>query len=369
MMKRINVFVLVLITLLMTGCRNEENKWVKTTPTPTIETNLNRQDTPVPTGSDSVTISGGDSVVSPEGNTGNEVTGGLRATVTPTPIYTDAPVISGGTTGGAVPTVSGGVTGNGSTDISGSGSVSITSGVSQSATITATVTKKPVATKTPFVTKTPVATKTPVTTKTPVPTKTSAAVKTPTPTKTTGIGQKTTPTATPTPSPYEHAYSSQLHKAGQGYLTQNKSIANEHLEYVNQLRKSLGLNELTYDAACNNIAAYRTAEMASLGFFSHFHPPYDSLSAAPFEYSCMSDIVYFYQNDYRFLAENIAEFKISGATVDDWVMLGNSIAKQLYDQFYNSEGHYKNMVNPNYTKIGLCVYVSDNHVIITQIFE
>lgn len=178
-----------------------------------------------------------------------------------------------------------------------------------------------------------------------------------------------TPTLTLTPIPSltslpVHVYDENLHAMGQSLYNQNLDIIQEHLACVNELRTSLGLNTLTLDKTVCNIASYRTAEMISLDYFSHYHPQNSNLA-------CVFDIVYFYQDSYRQLAENIANIDGQWSYYFDRTATGGrtSLGEQLFNQFADSEGHYNNMVNPAYTKIGICVYVSDNYVLITQVFE
>lgn len=202
-------------------------------------------------------------------------------------------------------------------------------------------------------------TPTPVPTKTPTPIPAGTATPKPTVSQAGGSG------FTPVNGTHGiHSFNDSIHTLGQSLYNRNNDIVQEHLACVNELRTSMGLNALTLDTTVCNIASYRTAEMVSLDYFSHYHPQ-NSNSA------CAFDIVYFYQNGYTQIAENIANIDGQWSYYFDRTKTGNktSLGEQLFNQFAESQGHYENMVNPKYTKIGICVYVSDSYVLITQIFE
>ncbi len=163
-------------------------------------------------------------------------------------------------------------------------------------------------------------------------------------------------TSTPKPKP-KHSFNQTYHDNGQSYYKANYDIVEAHLKCVNDLRASLGLGSLTLDSTVSKIASYRTAEMIALDFFSHYHPGNGT--------TCAFEVVYFYQDGYSQIAENISHI------VGDWGYFYSraELGEELFNNFKKSDGHYKNMTNPKYTKIGLCVYVSDDYALITQIFE
>ncbi len=184
----------------------------------------------------------------------------------------------------------------------------------------------------------------------------------------------TVPLPTPIPTPIVeiplvdskgiHVFSPMCHQMGGSFLISNVDITNEHLRLINELRASLGLDELIYDETISQIASYRTAEMVTLYYFNHYHPGYTETD----ENACIFDVAYFYQNGYPQIAENIAKFTVEGGTVSSQYTQ-EEIANQLFVQFCNSSEHYENMINPDFTKIGLCVFSSGNYALITQIYE
>lgn len=202
-------------------------------------------------------------------------------------------------------------------------------------------------------------------TPTPTPSGYNEAVNTPIPT----VG-----TTTPEPTPVAsvplvegagiHEYMISCHSMGNGLLSQNSDTVEAHLYLINKLRTSFGLSELVLDDTLSGIAAYRTAEMVTLGYFNHYHPGYVESE----ESACVFDVAYFYQSEYTQIAENIARFSVEGGTVNSQ-FTKEEIAEQFFVQFCNSSEHYENIVNPDFTKVGLCVFSSGDYALITQIYE
>ncbi len=94
---------------------------------------------------------------------------------------------------------------------------------------------------------------------------------------------------------------------------------------VNSLRSSLGYGTLTVDNELTEAAMQRAAEISV--DFSHTRP--DGTSC----------------------------FTISGKASGENIAAGNSTAEATYNQWYNSSGHYANMINSSYKSIGIgCVY-------------
>jgi uncharacterized protein YkwD len=157
-----------------------------------------------------------------------------------------------------------------------------------------------------------------------------------------------------------HTYSSEIDNNGLSYYSENEDVINDHFNAVNNLRTSVGLSKFTLDPTLCRVAAYRTAELIKYNYFGHYHPGYDeSVDSA-----CAFDVIYFFQDGYRYIAENIANQ--SG----DWKYFyeRSNLGQVFCDQFADSANHYANMTNSNYTKIGICVYIDKNYVLVTQIF-
>lgn len=109
-------------------------------------------------------------------------------------------------------------------------------------------------------------------------------------------------------------------------------LEQEVLQLVNQARSSAGLNALEMDSALSNVAMAKAKDMHNNNYFDHNSPTYGS----PF------DMMRQFGISYRYAGENIAK--------------GQSSAQQVMNDWMNSEGHRANILNGNYTKIGIAHY-------------
>ena len=111
-------------------------------------------------------------------------------------------------------------------------------------------------------------------------------------------------------------------------------------EKVNTLRESQGLNALNIvtDGSLQDFAKVRNIEIGweytSTGSFSHKRPTEESTVSTEWK-----------------LGENIA---MNGAV---WNKDSETIASELYTQWFNSQGHYNNMVRDTYKSISVSVFV------------
>ena len=111
-------------------------------------------------------------------------------------------------------------------------------------------------------------------------------------------------------------------------------MAYETFEMVNELRTSLGLNELRWFEPYENICNIRGAEIAIK--FSHTRPNgkyaiYTNSAGMEFK-----------------LGENIAG--------------GHRTAEEVFNGWYNSQGHYENMIKDRYTKYYAACFQDENGV-------
>lgn len=104
------------------------------------------------------------------------------------------------------------------------------------------------------------------------------------------------------------------------------------MELCNEERRAAGTRDLSYDDALAQVAQVRAKELPTA--FSHTRPDGSSaLDMVPFG------------NGIHYKGENIA----SGFATPEKVMNG----------WMNSEGHRKNIMNGNYSRIGVGYYVDD----------
>lgn len=125
------------------------------------------------------------------------------------------------------------------------------------------------------------------------------------------------------------ATTNDLKPEAQGLVSSNAAQYNEMLEYVNNLRSENGSSPLTLDGNLNLAATIRALEMAWSSKFSHTRP--DGRSC----FTIFNDLG---------LSAGMAGENIAG---------GSTSTKYVFDMWDKSEGHHNNMINPNFTKIGV----------------
>lgn len=124
----------------------------------------------------------------------------------------------------------------------------------------------------------------------------------------------------------------------------NGSYVNQVLELVNQERVSRGLSKLSLDTSVNRVAQTKAEDMANNNYFSHTSPTYGS----PF------DMLKQFGVSYRTAGENIAK--------------GQRSPESVMDGWMNSEGHRANILNGNYTKLGVGYTVKNGTTYWVQMF-
>ncbi|WP_070120232.1 SafA/ExsA family spore coat assembly protein [Bacillus marinisedimentorum] len=108
-----------------------------------------------------------------------------------------------------------------------------------------------------------------------------------------------------------------------------KRIEHQVIQLTNQERAKYGLGPLKPDWQLSRVARYKSADMRDSGYFSHTSPTYGS----PFTMMRNFNI------SYRAAAENIA--------------MGQRSPEEVVKAWMNSSGHRKNILNGNYTHIGV----------------
>lgn len=114
----------------------------------------------------------------------------------------------------------------------------------------------------------------------------------------------------------------------QAEMTQAEAV----LKLVNAERAKAGLQPLTLSDKLTNIAYKKAKDMADKNYFSHQSPTYGS----PF------DMLKQFGVSYSYAGENIAA--------------GQKSAEEVMNSWMNSSGHRANILNKNYTQIGVGFY-------------
>lgn len=103
-------------------------------------------------------------------------------------------------------------------------------------------------------------------------------------------------------------------------------------ELVNQEREAAGLKPLRLDPDLSRVARLKSQDFVTNGYFSHTSPTYGS----PFEMMKQFGISYWSAG------ENIAK--------------GQRTPERVHQSWMNSEGHRRNIMDPNYDTIGVGFY-------------
>lgn len=194
-------------------------------------------------------------------------------------------------------------------------------------------TAKPTKVPTAKPTKTPTAkpTKTPTATPTKAPTAKPTKAPTVTPTKAPTVTPTKAPTATPTKAPTQGATGNTAYAYGLRIT-----------ELVNEHRAEAGLQPVEYSAALSEAAQVRAKEIQQS--FAHTRP------------------------DGRYFSSVLKDFGISYRTCGENIAWGQKSPEEVVTAWMNSPGHRANILNANYTKLGVGCERNGNVNYFTQLF-
>lgn len=128
----------------------------------------------------------------------------------------------------------------------------------------------------------------------------------------------------------------------QGQIEQLGEFEQQVVELTNAERTKNGLTPLKADQELSRVAREKSNNMAEVGYFDHNSPTYGS----PF------DMMQDYGINYRAAGENIAK--------------GQRTPEEVVNAWMNSPGHRENILNGNFTHIGVGYVEQGNHW--TQMF-
>ncbi len=127
-------------------------------------------------------------------------------------------------------------------------------------------------------------------------------------------------------------------------FTQVKGVEGQVVALVNKERTSRGLKPLTQNWQVSRVARYKADDMRDKNYFNHTSPTYGS----PF------DMLKSFNVAYRSAGENIAK--------------GQKTPEAVVTAWMNSEGHRRNILDPNYTQIGVGYSQGGSTTYWTQMF-
>ena len=125
----------------------------------------------------------------------------------------------------------------------------------------------------------------------------------------------------------------------------NNSTYDEMLTYVNNYRSEVNVGPLSNDSNLNLAATIRAMEMAYSNKFSHTRPDGSDC------FSVLDDLDI---NSYYSWGENIA--------------YGQRTVAAVSQAWKKSEGHYKNMINSNFKKVGFGKFTLNGYIYWVQMF-
>ncbi len=137
-----------------------------------------------------------------------------------------------------------------------------------------------------------------------------------------------------TPKPVEEQKDTTEQKETPKQNSSLNAFEQEVINLTNQEREKNGLAPFKANIELSSVARTKSQDMIDKNYFDHQSPTYGS----PFEMMKSFGI------SYRTAGENIAK--------------GQRTAQQVVNGWMNSEGHRKNILNPNFTEIGVGYAVS-----------
>lgn len=132
----------------------------------------------------------------------------------------------------------------------------------------------------------------------------------------------------------------QLSTVNSNFINYQKEVLN----LVNKERTSRGLSALKLNDSLSNVATTKSQDMIDKNYFDHTSPTYGS----PF------DMMKRFGISYNAAGENIA--------------MGQSSPQEVMNSWMNSPGHRKNILNPNFTELGVGVAKKGSTLYWTQMF-
>lgn len=147
---------------------------------------------------------------------------------------------------------------------------------------------------------------------------------------TTGIVNKpSTGTAKPSTGTTTKPSTGSAKEGSETTTSSNSSFQSQVVELVNKEREAAGLSALKSDTLLTKVAVAKAKDMDENNYFDHTSPTYGS----PFDMMAQFGV------SYSYAGENIAS--------------GQQTPEAVMEAWMNSQGHRENILNKNYTKIGV----------------
>ncbi|MGD6817421.1 CAP domain-containing protein [Metabacillus sp. 84] len=144
-----------------------------------------------------------------------------------------------------------------------------------------------------------------------------------------GYGQAPDQTPPPEQQPNQGQQPDQNQQPGKPEAEDMTSIENQVVQLTNKERQKNGLEPLKADNSLANVAQEKSDDMQENNYFSHTSPTYGS----PF------DMMKKFGQEYQTAGENIAQ--------------GQQSPEEVVNAWMNSQGHRENIMNSEFTNIGI----------------
>ncbi|RAI91185.1 putative YkwD family protein [Paenibacillus pabuli] len=144
--------------------------------------------------------------------------------------------------------------------------------------------------------------------------------------------QEEKPATTPAKDPSNSGTGTGTTTGNSGSESTQSDFAAQVVKLVNAERAKAGLSALASDALLDKVAVAKVKDMSNNNYFDHQSPTYGS----PFDMMKQFGVTYSYAG------ENIAK--------------GQKTPQEVVTAWMNSEGHRANILNKNFTKIGVGYY-------------
>lgn len=138
-------------------------------------------------------------------------------------------------------------------------------------------------------------------------------------------------------------------KFNNGTYINHKNVGLEVMKLVNEERRRVGLNELTWDEELFNLTKERTSEIGKNGHIRFWNDKGEVMThVRDTKGTKWLTVTHGSSFTNNWLGENLAGFTLPHNIYK--VFSEKAIAKQLYTQWRNSPGHYANMVGEHYRR-------------------
>lgn len=134
---------------------------------------------------------------------------------------------------------------------------------------------------------------------------------------------------TEAPAPQQQETTKQPEQQEQTQAQQLNEFEQKVVELTNNERTAQGLSPLKVDTELSKVAREKSRDMAANDYFAHNSPTYGS----PFDM--------------------MKQFGISYQTAGENIAKGQRTPEEVVNGWMNSEGHRKNIMNPDFTHIGV----------------